>query len=559
MTPGNPSAPFPPFPTPPLRYSETSPDARTGEEDFLASVQGNILKGHGREHQRFVFFRFNSPEAGRAFLREAAAEGGQLGENRWVCSALNQRVQRGAWHRAWQAEQLLANPGRQLEANRPYFHYDDAMLRSLVRIAETQLFSSLMLSLAGLKFLGLEPPASEEFAGGMKARMTSMLEPGEMSAAPYHSAAGFHGMFLLACDSRPRLAAYADTLSTWCRKHKVTLLQEFEEGFAWRKKRSPYGNGYRPPREPFGFADGISQPQFFTDQRTEPPMRGAAYPPAWKWVDLRLDQVFLTEPGHVGGSLVALLKIEQKVATFRAHEARVARLLRRKFRLPPRVARYVAPAVMMGRTREGYPLHEVLDRLQPAEAGLRALFPAGPAAPDPRDPCARPPAPPAWLNEFDFEPRPMGPQAPVRGCPFHMHARKMNPRTAASVHGHADTFVAAQPVRRGATYDPLGLLPRAERNGGRPWPDGKVGLLFLAYMSDLQRQFEQTHTHWSRDPTFVEAGGVDPVLAQPDPAQTPVAQTFGGSRLPKMPKVLKRLGGSYLYAPSIPWLRNAGR
>jgi len=516
----------------------------------LAAVQGNILKGHGRDHQRFIFFRFGSRAEGLKLLRESAAAGGTLGTDRWVCSALNQRDQRDVHYSAWSAQQTLMDPSVQ------FTDFDRNFLLARINLAQTQIFSSLMLSLAGLEFLGLTPPPSDAFAAGMKARMATMLKTDEMKEAPYHPDGGIHGMFLLACEDSTTLDNTIPALDFWCRKHETTLLKPYETGFTWRAPGNPYGNGYRPPREPFGFADGISQPLFFADQRTSPAMR-QNQPTSDAWTTAGLEQVFLREPGHEGGSLVALLKIEQKVATFRKYEQDLADLLQKKLGLAADQASYVAPAVLMGRTREGYPLHEVIKPLPPTAQGLRALFPAGPAAPGPNDP---PPPPPSWLNEFDFEPPSGATQPATRGCPFHMHMRKMNPRVSQSPHGNRDSFVAAQFVRRGTTYDPKGLLVAAEVAGGKNWPDKEVGLLFLAYMSDLSSQFETLHTFWSTDWTFPELGGIDPVLARPDPdpQKAPPSFKFGAATIPLTPSILRRLGGVYLYAPSLPWLQHAG-
>ena len=433
------------------------------------------------------------------------------------------------------------------------FPGDEALsARKRITEAQEQLFGGLLLTRAGLRHLGCRFPESESFAAGLKSRMGEVLAADEMDAAPYNredTAEDFHGMFLLACDDPDALDTYVKTLRRWSAEYRTEILfDEVERGFAWRNPADPYGNQYHPPREPFGFADGISQPQFFAEERLPKPMR-AGKPNAWDWTDLSLDRVFIPAGEHAGGSFVALLKIEQDVAAFRAHEACLAALLVEKLGLSAGVAEYLAPAVLMGRTRQGYPLGEVLDQLAPDEASLRALFPASPPA-NPAVAGARPPQAPAWLNEFDFQAHTADRVATPGGCPFHAHLRKMNPRADGDF-GTRKNLVAAQPVRRGATYDPGKQLVAAEA-GTAPWPDGEVGLLFLAYMRDLGAQFEQAHTHWAPDDGFPEPGGADPVLA---PAPT---LKFGGIDLPPMPRVIRRRGGVYLYAPSLPWLRHVG-
>ena len=54
--------------SPPMRFPVlplcASPDGQptAAEAKFLRSIQGGILKGHGRNHQRLVFFRFPRAE-----------------------------------------------------------------------------------------------------------------------------------------------------------------------------------------------------------------------------------------------------------------------------------------------------------------------------------------------------------------------------------------------------------------------------------------------------------------------------------------------------------------
>ena len=547
MTTGNPPVQFPTFPKIPLRAPGQNPADAASEDIFLGAVQGNILKGHGREHLRLVPFRFSATaESAGLFLRRAAADRGTVGRDRWVLSALDQLAQRKVHHLAWQQAELL-----RLEPTR--FHGDEMRsVRQQTTEAEEQLFGGLLLTRAGLRHLGRSFPESESFTAGLKSRMSETLAADEMDAAPYNredTPGDFHGMFLLACDDPDALDTYVKALRHWSAEYQTEIFSdEVESGFAWRNLADPYGNRYQPPREPFGFADGISQPLFFAEERLPKPMR-EGQPNAWDWTDLSLDQVFIPTGEHAGGSFVALLKIEQNVAAFRAYEASVAGQLVQALGLSPGIAEYLAPAVLMGRTRQGYPLGEVLAQLAPNEAGLRTLFPASPP-PNPAAAGARPPQAPAWLNEFDFQAHTADRVATPRGCPFHVHLRKMNPRAEGDF-GTRKNLVAAQLVRRGATYDPKKKLTAAEE-GTAPWPAGEVGLLFLAYMRDLGVQFEQAHTHWAPDTGFPEPGGPDPVLS-PAPALK-----FGGIDLPPMPRVIRRRGGVYLYAPSLTWLRHVG-
>jgi deferrochelatase/peroxidase EfeB len=579
MIPGNPPPAFPSFPvTLPLGEAAPGSDAHRSEASFLDAVQGNILKGHGRNFQRLVFFHLPADPAERTnFLREITARD-MDGRRRWVTSAQEQRAQRDIRHAAVFNRALLEE--KSVEFDLPA----QAQMRAVITLSETQVFRGVLLTRAGLRQLGItmtgEPAKS--FNAGMKTGMgyksaapagasaTAMLEDDEMRATPYcyeDTPADFHGMFLLASDTEAELNAEVAALGTWCGHLHAEILPEMEQGITWRDQSNPYGNDYLPPREPFGFADGISQPHFFSDERLGQPMRRNR-PTAWAWTDLSLDDVFITDGPHAGGSYVALLKIEQKVATFRAHEQKIAALLQRKFSLAAKTAEYLAPAFLMGRTRQGYPLGEILGRLTKTEAGLRALFPPNPQPPvlhhppQPGDPVPTPPTLPPWLNEFDFEQRftlpPDDRTVPATGgCPFHVHLRKMNPRAAADT-GSPSKLISAQPVRRGATFDPDGLLAKRERGEITEWPDEGVGLLFLAYMSNVDRQFEQAHSQWAPDAAFPgpEPGAPDPVLAPPDPAAPMMA---GRLAMPPMPRILKRLGGVYLFAPSIPWLARGGQ
>jgi len=265
-------------------------------------------------------------------------------------------------------------------------------------------------------------------------------------------------------------------------------------------------------------------------------------------------------------------------------------LLRRRFSsLRPAAAAekagYLAAAVLIGRTRHGYPLGEILGRvarkqkltealhrkpgptitlvdqllaaLPENEAELAGLF-----ADDPVGATTNPvPSPPPWLNEFEFEPGATSVTPP--GCPFHAHMRKMNPRNSTDdeQQSRKTSVIRAQPVRRGYTYDPAGALAEKERGESATWPATGAGLFFIGYMSNLERQFKTPHATWPRDTDFPEPrSGPDPLLFHPAPnPEFPKSSLlFGDVKLPKMPRILRRLGGAYLYCPSLPWLRRGG-
>lgn len=540
-----------------------SPDGQptAAEAEFLRSIQGGILKGHGRNHQRLVFFRFpraETPEERREravqFLRHSGTR---------VTSAEQQREQRELWKEAWPA--------------------DPAKGDDLLGQANRQLFCNLWLTRAGLAVLGLkmdgvtDPPGS--FDDGLKTRLGAEIGGDEMAAPPYSqegTGGDFHGVLLLAGNQRDLLR---DAGQEFFQGTEAGRLESDEEITAWRDRTDPYDTDYLPPREPFGFADGISEPLFFHDERIPPAAGRPPEPTAWQWTRIGLDEVFIPAGKFSGGTFVVMLKIEQNVAAFRGHEQAVADWLVAHHGVNQGASAYLAPAILMGRTRQGYPVGEIFNRLAerappawrtalgsddpgqrgyalkkllgqlPAkEAELREYFPGS------RPPGWLPPSPPTWLNEFDFS---GGKDARSPGCPFHAHTRKMNPRAADAVHLREDDAMRAQPVRRGAAYGAPERLEKCASPQPADWPVDGVGLMFIAYMRSLARQFEAAHTHWAPDISFpLPGGGADPVLAR-----LGVGQKFAGQSLPspnEPTRVLRRLGGVYLFCPPMSWFGENG-
>jgi deferrochelatase/peroxidase EfeB len=286
-----------------------------------------------------------------------------------------------------------------------------------------------------------------------------------------------------------------------------------ETGTTWRH------NG-RTNREAFGFVDGISIPRFFANERRN------RHPRDWEWIDLKLSDAFITPEQsevHAGGSYMVFLKFEQNVRAYREHEAKI----NERLRMGDHGFHY-APALHVGRLRDGCPLHQAWHLPFPPESEF---------------------------NRFDFR-APADANPRTTGCPFHAHIRKMNPRVDARDHGlHKERVIRSQPIRRGMLYDDRGELRRRGSHRGKPWPKDGCGLLFVAYMNDIARQFETLHNDWAIDPNFPLPGNgqLDGVL---EPGRNP--WEWRGTAMPPIERFIKRLGGHYFYVPSIPWLENRG-
>jgi deferrochelatase/peroxidase EfeB len=190
--------------------------------------------------------------------------------------------------------------------------------------------------------------------------------------------------------------------------------------------------------EPFGFADGLSQP--LVDGYHEPPAAGdsAGYVPP-----LLPAERFLVGGRHpitANGSFMVWVRFLQDRAAFDAHCAAAAAHLRR-YGYGQATAAGVA-ALEVGRWPDGTPLTR-----RPITSRNRATDPS---------------------DTFDYVQDHYG-----RGCPLFAHVRKMNPRTNEGGE-HAI-------LRRG--------IPFRER--------GKEGLVFVCYQAAIERQYEWRQAYWA--------------------------------------------------------------
>ncbi len=131
----------------------------------------------------------------------------------------------------------------------------------------------------------------------------------------------------------------------------------------------------------------------------------------------------------------------------------------------------------------------------------------------------------------------------------------MNPRAEHPDIGPKARVVRSQIVRRSMIFDEDGAL--RQRLGSRrgQWPQHGAGMLFLAYMGNIESQFERLHNDWGLDTLFPPPNSKlrDPLLfGSSEPWQ------WRGIEFPPVPAFIKRRGGEYFYVPSLCWLRRGG-
>ncbi len=149
---------------------------------------------------------------------------------------------------------------------------------------------------------------------------------------------------------------------------------------------------------------------------------------------------------------------------------------------------------------------------------------------------------PDRVNAFDYSDDPEG----VR-CPLGAHIRRTNPRVGL---GAGDALTARQRIiRRGMTYGPP--LPEGADDDGVD-----RGIYFVAYMADIERQYEFIQANWCNDGDAVRVGhDRDPFVGR---AQGDQKFTIPGAE-PKfvhpLADVVTTRGGEYLWVPSMAALK----
>jgi Dyp-type peroxidase family len=474
---------------------ETTPDAR----DLLEKLQGNILKGHGRDFGAYIFFRFRDDPAG---IRK------HLGElSRYVTSAYRQ-YRDAETYRKWKI------PG--------------------------DLFGMLVLSAAGYRYLGLQPETFGErhqdgilsnFAEGLKAHAVEDFADPPVDAweEPYREE--IHAMLLLADDDRDHLLRETGRAVEELRGHNEVLGVELGQALRDDKDRGV---------EHFGFVDGRSQPLYLkTDFKYDDAGKnriGDGESDIHIWDPFEpLHRVLVADPimrntVNCFGSYLVFRKLEQNVQGFRKREQDLANRLAL---IGEERAR--AGAMAIGRFRDGTPL---------AVSGHNGHQPEE-------------------ENNFAYNHLPNGgDDTQGHRCPLQAHIRKVNPRGDRAMDfktGAAQIERQHRVARRGISYGERVPHPGGPENLDE-LPSSGVGLLFMCFQANIPIQFAFLQKDWCNNPhleteRISKETGIDPVIGQ---ANVSTAVPLWSRQYQQEPSdrfeysgFVRMKGGEFFFAPSI--------
>jgi len=384
---------------------------------------------------------------------------------------------------------------------------------------------NIAISAEGLTALGLDQRALEsfprEFRVGMacsdRSAVLGDVGPNDPKNWQFGSESNaVHLMLLLYAESDTELAKLSNRLCN---------MPQFPSGLTeiWRQTCERID-----AKEPFGFRDGISQPEIvgITRNRTrEIPIKTGEFILGYKneygerpmmpmadgsgLSSAAKDIPHMSELGR-NGSYLVVRKLSQNVEAFEKY-------LGSQAGGNPHLKELVA-AKLFGRWRSGAPLALVPDRDNPALGASKIL-------------------------NNDFKYRSLDPNG--YRCPIGSHIRRTNPRDSFGNSARTAERLARRHriIRRGRSY--------RETNLDKEITD--QGLMFVAVNADLARQFEFMQESWISNPNF--AG----LYAEPDPTfgndsdkgHFTIPDTPADQHLYGLGRFVTVKGGAYLFLPGI--------
>lgn len=476
---------------------------------LLSQLQGNILKGHGRDHTANIFLEFHDSQQDEV--------------------------------RVWLADfssAMVTTAKQQLAENERFKRHQ----------VPGGLFAGIYLAAAGYEYLAVPDEQwpvdnADTFARGMNDAQITLNDTVPAEWDPTFQDINIHAMVLLAHDDKLVLSKAVAGLIGEIRGLTMDVAPPAPAPapFLSSQIRIEYGNAIRNANgdglEHFGYVDGISQPLFFTDEvkkdaKHPVPAGDLGAAPDW---NPEADVALVLVDDYAGsvnqGSFYVFRKLAQDVRGFKAAEHALANDLHMSGE-----DQELAGALLVGRFEDGTPV---------AVSHSGGMIGSGRA------------------NNFNYDQDRDGSR-----CPFQSHVRKSNPRGAERVLG--GILQPASPgmlahdkgrimARRGIPY---GLREVSTEFDCQPeqFPvGGDVGLLFQSFQADIGEQFEFIQQRWVNDADFPFPGppptGIDPLIGQSaGGAGREYVWPVNGSAHPQplaFAQFVTLRGGEYFYAPSV--------
>ncbi len=507
----------------------------------LDEIQGNILAGFNKDHQRFLFLRIDDVGKAKQWLQQ-----------------LIPHISTTTAVKAFNDDFRATRRKHRGEVNMP-----------------TASWLNVAFTFAGLSKLGASGTEQfpGEFQGGMASRKNAIGDLDRSDPAkwqePFTDPQSLHVLVLVAADLPHDLERKTNHVLGGLHAGGLHLLHN-QHG----EVRTDL-----PGHEHFGFKDGVSQPgvKGFTLSVNDHPDPNSGHQGVpgqdllWpgEFVLGYPTQVPITQDGFDGpnptqgpnsasgpawtknGSYLVFRKLRQDVAAFKNNVNGTATTLG--------ISPEVYGAKIIGRYASGCPMqptaYEVdVDQLPDLKPNAGDGFPAS------FDPNAGDPAAvhselltDNMNNNFEYGSDLKGTWVPRPG-----HVRKAYPRDEQFLQADG-TVDPASPLNESFTQTHRLLrrgIPFGEPfhvNGDATLKDDGVdrGLLFLCYQKCIASQFEFVQSAWVNNPDFPQgADGVDPIMAQSASGaiQCPIK---GAVKTVDVPHFVVTEGGEYFFQPSI--------
>ncbi len=413
-----------------------------------------------------------------------------------------------------QTATALARIGRHVLSALDQLRQVEARKSPLAQDGGTAVF--LYLTAAGYAKLGLQAPADPAFRDGMRNR-AQLSDPDPATWEEHHRSP---------IDALLIIADVNDTKSTAVETNFLPILSAGGITIAGRDVGRALKDAGGVGHEHFGYVDGISQPLLLADDvaREDAQMGKDGWDPAFGPGGAAL----VRDPSGASpdsfGSYMVYRKLEQNVRGFKKAERKLATKMGFG---EDDTRRERAGAMVVGRFENGTPV-----ALSEFDA------PANPT------------------NNFNYALPEGASDLDGLKCPFHAHIRKANPRgdTGAGAGERAHLM-----PRRGIPFGERADDWASDDDDAKP--DRGVGLIFMAFNRDIERQFEFTQASWANNPDFIfgrDRPGLDPVIGQGEREPQVWRRDWNDPASPtvefRFEQFVTMRGGEYYYAPPISFL-----